>query len=151
MDTAHKLEPSERVDVLGPTVSFLTPDEGADEAPALMLGSIPPGVVVPLHTHADTETFLALSGTLSAFAGDRWVPVGPGDIWHVPGNVPHAFRNEGDAPAVMYVVSTNKIARFFREIAAAPEAIMAISERYGYWNASPEENAAIGLDLSFAP
>lgn len=25
----------------------------------------------------------------------------------------------------------------------------AISAKYGYWNATPEENAAVGIDLSF--
>jgi hypothetical protein len=48
----------------------------------------------------------------------------------------------------MYIVSTATIGRFFREIdGRRVEEFEAISERYGYWNATPEENAAIGLSL----
>src|SRR5262245_13981911 len=139
------LRRAEHIDVLGPTVTFLTPDTGHDDAPCLLRGSLPPGGGVPLHSHPDTETFIAVAGTLTAFDGQGWVPVGPGEIWHVPGGFGHAFRNDGDEPAVNYVVTTNRIARFFREIAAAPEQMPAISARYGYWNATPAENAAIRL------
>jgi hypothetical protein len=52
-------------------------------------------------------------------------------------------------PAVMFVISTAKIARFFREVAGStPEHFLAVSERYGYWNAMPEESAAVGLPFS---
>jgi hypothetical protein len=35
----------------------------------------------------------------------------------------------------------------------SPEALQhsqEVSERYGYWNATPEENARIGIELAFA-
>ena len=39
--------------------------------------------------------------------------------------------------------------RFFREVAGStPEHFLAVSERYGYWNATPEESAAVGLPVS---
>jgi hypothetical protein len=50
---------------------------------------------------------------------------------------------------------------FFREIGrpftAAPQPptpddlihVAEVSARYGYWNATPEENAAVGIDLTF--
>jgi hypothetical protein len=48
----------------------------------------------------------------------------------------------------MYLVSTGTIARFFREIAGrGPEEFLEIADRYGYWNATPEENAEIGLTI----
>jgi hypothetical protein len=61
----------------------------------------------------------------------------------------------------MLVISTSKIGRFFRELATAavpdapntdlsPEQILRfheISRRYGYWNASPEENARVGINV----
>ena len=47
----------------------------------------------------------------------------------------------------MLAVTTATMARFFREVAASPEEFLAISERYGYWNATPQENAAIGLTV----
>ena len=47
----------------------------------------------------------------------------------------------------MHLVTTATMTRFFREIAAAPDEFLAISDRYGYWNATPEENAAIGITV----
>jgi quercetin dioxygenase-like cupin family protein len=143
----------ETLDVLGPTVAFLTPADGDADAPCLIRGSIPAHGFVPLHSHADPETFLVISGEMSGLVGGAWVPVRPGDVIHVPPNAKHAWRNDTDAPAVSALVTRARMAQFFREVAAGPppamvERFLAASERYGYWNASPEENAAIGLDLA---
>jgi len=131
-----------------------------------MRGTVPPGAVVPLHSHADPETFVVLSGELEGLvmspAGFTWVPVGPGDVFHVPGNAKHAWRNTSREPAVAIVVSTPRIGRFFREVGtpvdpadttarppsdAAIQQFLQVAERYGYWNATPEENADVGLTL----
>jgi quercetin dioxygenase-like cupin family protein len=152
------LKRAEALDLMGPTVRFLTPPDGADGAPCVMRGTIPPGVVVPLHSHADPETFLMESGAveglrMSADTFD-WIPVRPGDVFHVPGDEKHAWRNpSSDDPAVMIIVSTARIGRFFREVAGPPsqaviQRFLETSERYGYWNATPEENAAVGLELA---
>ena len=151
----------ETIEVLGPTIQYLTAPDGGDDGPCVMRGTIPPGFVVPLHSHADPETFLMLSGELEGLAmspeGFAWIPVGPGDIFHVPGNAKHAWRNPSPEPAVTIIVSTTRIGRFFRELGtpvgttAGPPSDDAIqrfleaAERYGYWNATPEENAAVGL------
>jgi uncharacterized RmlC-like cupin family protein len=34
------------------------------------------------------------------------VTIGPGDIFHVPGNAKHAFRNRSSEPAVAIIVTT---------------------------------------------
>jgi quercetin dioxygenase-like cupin family protein len=152
------------LDVLGPTIAFLTPPQ--DGEPCVMRGTIPPGGVVPLHSHADPETFLAVAGELEGLAlspdGPRWVPIRPGDVFHVPGHAPHAWRNPADTPAVMNIVSTARIGFFCREVGTpitstnrtpSPPSedvldhFLAVSERYGYWNATPEENARVGLTL----
>jgi quercetin dioxygenase-like cupin family protein len=143
----------ETLDVLGPTVEFLTPVDGDADAPCLIRGSIPAHGFVPLHSHADPETFLVISGELSGLIGGAWVPVRPGDVFHVPPNAKHAWRNDSDTPAVSAIVTRARIARFFREVVDGPPdgtvgRFLAVSERYGYWNASPEENAAIGLDVA---
>jgi uncharacterized RmlC-like cupin family protein len=78
----------------------------------------------------------------------RWQRIGPGNVFHVPPDVPHAWRNLAADPAVMLLVSTNRIGRFFKEVAAEPQRFQEISERYGYWNSTPEENARIGLPLA---
>jgi quercetin dioxygenase-like cupin family protein len=154
------------IDVLGPVVEYLTAPGVLDDEPCVMRGTIPPGVVVPMHSHADPETFLPLSGELEGLVvsseGFAWVAIGPGDVFHVPGHARHAFRNTTGEPAVMHLVSTARIGRFLQELgvpvgegstAAWPpsdEAIarfLATAARYGYWNATPEENAAVGLHL----
>lgn len=86
-----------------------------------MRGTVPPDVVVPLHSHADPETFLALSGGVRGLEplgqGPTWIGIRPGDVLHVPGGAKHAFRNPEREPAVMIVVSTAEIGAFFREVA----------------------------------
>ena len=74
----------------------------------------------------------------------------------------HAFRNRSAQPAVMVIVTTNRIGRFFLETGtpmgpdgpdAGPpsaeqlERFLAISERHGHWIATLDENAAVGLSL----
>jgi quercetin dioxygenase-like cupin family protein len=128
----------------GATLEYLTAIE--DGAPCAIRGTLPPGGVVPLHSHGDPETFVVQAGEAAAFTGDRWLPVGPGDVHHIPGDVRHAWR-VGPEPAVMIVITTATMARFFLEIAERPDAFLAISDRYGYWNATPEENAEIGITV----
>ncbi len=155
MPVAHLVDPGavETIEVLGPTIQFLTPPGATDEAPCVMRGTIPAGGVVPLHAHADPETFLPESGTVEGLVyapgGIRWVPVGPGEVFHIPGGARHAWRNPSDEPAAMIMVSTARMGRFFREVAAPAtfEHFLETAARYGYWNASPEENAAVGVHL----
>ncbi len=169
-ETAHLVEPEliETLNVLGPTIQVLTPPAEDDIWPCLMRGTIPPGVVIPMHAHADPETFVVVSGEAEGLsvAGDdfAWIRIRPGDIFHVPGGAKHAWRNPTPRPVAMFIVSTSKMARFFQELgvpaqheqaqAAPPPALlrkfMDVSARYGYWNASPEENARVGISLGAA-
>lgn len=165
---SHLIVPEslDRIEILGPTIQFVT--EPVDGAPCVMRGTIPPGVFVPLHSHADPETFLPISGELRGltFRGEtfEWIEIAPGAVFHVPGGAKHAFRNDGQDDAVMTIVSTAKIGRFFRELGvpAAPggppagppassriQRFLEASDRYGYWNATPEENARVGIRLPF--
>ena len=111
MTTAYRVDPRTvaGVDVMGPIIEFLTLHEEGDGAPCTMRGTIPPGVVVPLHSHPDPETYVGLSGEAEALAGSVAEPgrivIRPGDVFHVPGGARHAFRNRTDASAVMLVIS----------------------------------------------
>jgi mannose-6-phosphate isomerase-like protein (cupin superfamily) len=153
--------------VLGPLLEILTQPAGDDRMPCTMRGTIPPGITVPIHSHADPETYVAVSGTVEALAEETaamvWIEISPGDVFHVPGNAKHAFRNRSHDPSVMFIVSTEKIARFFRAIgepvertdlsfeAPSAEAIrnfLSTAEAFGYWNATPEENARAGIQVS---
>jgi quercetin dioxygenase-like cupin family protein len=166
-DVAHLVDPErvDAIDVLGPTIQFLTPVED-QSGPCVMRGTIPAGVSIPLHSHGDPETFVMISGTVEGLLyGDepKWARIAPGDVFHVPGHAKHGFRNRGQAPAVMFLISTSKIGRFFREIGTpvmpgAPptppsqeqvQRFLKIADKYGYWNATPEENARVGISLPF--
>jgi quercetin dioxygenase-like cupin family protein len=159
----------ETVEVMGPTLEYLSRPAADDAIPCVMRGTIPPGVDVPLHSHGDPETFIQLSGEVEGFSqpaeGSRWIRIRPGDVFHVPGGAPHAFRNRSGEPAVSVIITTSKLGRFFREVGTPTVAgatqtsppseatirhFLEMSERYGYWNATPEENARIGLTLPAA-
>ncbi|MBO0709944.1 MAG: cupin domain-containing protein [Acetobacteraceae bacterium] len=150
-------------DLFGPTVQFLTAEEADDSGPCILRGVIPPGGFVPLHSHGDPETFIVASGKIEVFsssaAGMRWIQLGPGDIFHIPGDTRHAWRNRSSGPGIAIVVTTPKLGRFLREVGrpvaregqppAAPtgeqiQHFLTTSQTYGYWNATPEENAEIG-------
>jgi quercetin dioxygenase-like cupin family protein len=148
MTSAQLVEPltAETLEILGPTIQFLVPPE--DGVPCVMLGTIPPGGAVPLHSHEDPETFLMLSGEVDGLTDGEWTRIGAGEVFHVPGNVKHAWRNPLGVAAVMYLISTATIGRFFREVAANPDEFLDIASRYGYWNATPEENAALGVQIT---
>jgi mannose-6-phosphate isomerase-like protein (cupin superfamily) len=154
------------IGVMGPTVQYLTPPKAGDGEPCLLRGTIPPGVVVPLHSHADPETFVMISGRVEGLVmrpdGHEWVAVGAGDVFHVPGHAKHAWRNLAAETAVMNMVTTGKMGRFFMELGVPAEEgsasgwppseadvqrFLEVAERFGYWNATPEENAEVGLRL----
>jgi mannose-6-phosphate isomerase-like protein (cupin superfamily) len=166
-EIAHLVDQAglETVHVLGPTLRYVT-EPREDSGPCLMIGTIPRGVVVPLHSHADPETFIVKSGEIEGLASRSdehfdWLRVRPGDVFDVPSGAKHAFRNVGEEPAVMYIVTTGRIGRFFREVGVrvtaghppapvsreAIERFLAVAARYGYWNATPEENARVGISL----
>ena len=71
------------------------------------------------------------------------------------------LRNElEEARRISLIITTNRLGQFFREtgrpvtgapLPVTPEDLArfaAVSARYGYWNATPEDNAAVGIPLS---
>jgi quercetin dioxygenase-like cupin family protein len=155
------------VDLMGPTVEFLTSPQETGTDFCLLKGTIPPGVSVPLHSHPDTEDFIVISGEVQALrqgkAGYEWIAVKAGDHVHVPGNSRHAWRNISSAPMVTYIITSTKLGKFFQEVgrpiastdpSVPAESIAdflaryaAVAAKYGYWDATPEENAAVGIYL----
>jgi quercetin dioxygenase-like cupin family protein len=155
--------PYAMLDVFGPTLEFVS---GPDDPAAgfwVMRGVVPPGVVVPLHSHNDAEDFFILAGTQQVLTmgdqGLQWADVNAGDYVHIPAGVPHAHRNVSDEPAVELVVTTPRLGRFFQEVArfdtsqpptpAELAEFVAVATRYGYDLGTPEQNAAVGIALSF--
>jgi quercetin dioxygenase-like cupin family protein len=151
------------LDVLGPTIEFLTvPDETAGGV-AVMRGVIPPGVVVPLHSHDDAEAFFIVAGAQQVLTegadGLEWNDVHAGDYVNVPPGSWHAFRNVSQKPVVDLIVTTARLARFFQEVGKpatdspqppTPEDVerfVTTSATYGYRLGTPEQNQAAGIEL----
>jgi quercetin dioxygenase-like cupin family protein len=149
----------------GTLFEILASPEEVGDGICLIRGTVPPGVAVPLHSHSDLELFYVLEGSMEIFqskeGASRWKTVGVGAVVAIPGNVKHALRNTSSLPAIMAVVTTSKLYEFFGEISKpfdpkrspappTPEEMRAFFDtvaRYGYWMASPDENAAIGIRL----
>jgi quercetin dioxygenase-like cupin family protein len=158
--------PHATMDVFGSTVEFLNdPDDpGADFC--VMRAVLPPGVVVPLHRSDDAEDFLILAGTQQVLVEDahglQWRDMHVGDYVHVPGGIVRANRNVSDGPAVNLVITSTRLGQFARELARpdvgrqgqlTPEdlgELVALCAKYGYVLCTPEENAAVGIELSVA-
>jgi quercetin dioxygenase-like cupin family protein len=138
----------------GPTVEFLTSPEDEQNDFCVVKGTIPPGISVPLHAHADIEDFFVISGSVEALQheaqGYTWITAQAGDFIHVPANARHAWRNVSEEPLVNLIITTKRLGRFFQEAGRpatgtrqpppTPEELprfAAISAKDGYWNATP--------------
>jgi quercetin dioxygenase-like cupin family protein len=156
---------SEALEVFGPRLHFLVRPEANDEAPCVVKGTVPAGVSVPMHSHSGIEAFYVLDGEIEVLrekSGDfDWIRASPGDFIEVPSGARHGFRNRSQLPVVLLITTTSKLGRFFQEVAKPinqganfnaplPEEIQHFAktaERYGYWLATPEENALVGISL----
>ncbi|MCY9662336.1 cupin domain-containing protein [Paenibacillus chondroitinus] len=150
---------SKVLDVMGPQIQLVT-DLAVNKDYSLMKAEVPPGVVVPVHSHDDRETFVVLTGELEAFTEDSWKTVRAGDTVDIPGDVKHAWRNSSKETVKLLVVSTVKMGEFFNEIGRPVDTVPAgppslevlqhfveVAITYGYWLGSPDDNASIGIKL----
>ena len=144
------------LDVFGVVVEFMTPK--GQKQTCVMRASMPTGVTVPLHSHEDFEDFYVPAGTCQVLVDGEWRDARAGDYVRVPDNAPHAVRNVSDELAVDLIITTPRIGDFFREVgrpvgSPPPTAqdlvhFAEAASRYGYWLASPEQNAAVGKTAS---
>jgi quercetin dioxygenase-like cupin family protein len=151
--------------VFGPLHQFLVDPADTSGAFGLMRAAVPPGVAVPLHSHADPEVFFVLEGLLDVLQYDdssnSWLTAGCGDIICIPGGVKHSIRNSSSAAVTVLLATTPNLYEFLRELGgpfnpeqkAGPpthedmQRLLALAAKYGYWIASPEENEVVGLIL----
>jgi quercetin dioxygenase-like cupin family protein len=67
----------------------------------------PPGGGPPLHYHRnEDETFHVLEGRVAFLLDGEWHEVGPGGAAFMPRGVVHTFKNVGDRPSRMLIMTT---------------------------------------------
>ena len=147
---SNKANTGEFVDLLGPCIQFLTPLSDDDDEYCLMRRIFPAGVVVPVHSHDERETFYVLEGEIDGLWDDRWGTFRIGDVVDVPGGLKHAWRNASGASASTLVVVPMRLGRALREFGRLAETacqgapkpadfqrLLEIVGAYGYWIGSP--------------
>jgi quercetin dioxygenase-like cupin family protein len=155
-----KLDTSETLDVLGPSIQFLTPLSDGDDDYRLIRGTIPTGIAVRIHSHAERETFFVIEGEVQAFGEDHWIALSAGEGIDVPGGVKHAWRNVSSTSASVLVVAPMRLGRFLRDNgrplaevepgtpkAADLQRLVEVAHTYGYRLGTPADNAAAGILL----
>ncbi|WP_088346885.1 MULTISPECIES: cupin domain-containing protein [Rhodomicrobium] len=148
----------EVLDVLGLRIHHVTPLNQGDGDYCVIEATLPPAGMVLAHGHDDRETFYVLSGELQGLKDDGWTTLRSGNVFDVPGGVMHAFLNMSGVPVSMLIVTTVRMGRFLyeagrpaRSLPSGPptdaelQRFFKLALKYGYWLASPEENAAFGL------
>jgi quercetin dioxygenase-like cupin family protein len=142
----------------GVTIKLLTPPR--EDGCWVMKGILQPGESVPLHSHSPDEDFYLVSGEAEVLMqteqGLEWKTVQTGEFVHIPGDTKHAWRNRSSAPVEQIIVTSARLGRFLQELGdligvggrdGIMEKLRRLTERYGYWLGSPEENAAMGISL----
>jgi mannose-6-phosphate isomerase-like protein (cupin superfamily) len=139
---------------LPPGNRYLTSLSLPAEDYCLLIGEIPAGAIVPLHSHFDRETFYVLSGEMNFYDGASWQVLHQGEFADVFSNTRHAWHNASGSSASLLIVTTVRMGVFLQQISSAVSTQAVGTERdrffklvqeYGYWLASPEDNGAIGL------
>lgn len=115
--------------VLGDVVTFKITAVQSDSAYFLTeIISVPGGGPAFLHTHVPQETFWILEGDYEVYGqdedGEKYTIQAPvGATVHVPGNVPHGFRNVSDTTGKLLALYAPVVhqPQFFTEIGVPME------------------------------
>lgn len=80
----------------------------------------PPGGGPPPHYHRnEDEAFHVLEGRIAFLLDGKWREVGPGGAAFMPRGVIHTFKNVGDRPSRMLLITTpSGFEKFFARCAA---------------------------------
>jgi quercetin dioxygenase-like cupin family protein len=95
--------------------------DGDDTAGTLTMWTeiTPPGGGPPQHYHVnEDETFQVIGGWVAFLLNGEWNEVGPGGTAFMPRSVVHTFKNVGDQPSRMLIMTTpSGIEKFFARCA----------------------------------
>lgn len=151
--------------ISGPVLEFLVTPKQAAEQFTVIKGTMRHEVTVPLHSHPEVEWMFILEGTMQVWADSpeqpQWFNVAVGESVLIPSNARHALRNISGNSVSILLMTAARLGHFFEQVAAPlapgeqpmpppPERIqkfLEVQQQYGYWSASPEENAAVGIQL----
>lgn len=90
--------------VVGDVYRFLATGQDTDGKYAQFEAIVPPSGGPPPHRHSkEEEGFYILEGEVTFTIGDQKVVATPGMFANMPIGVPHAFKNESNAPAKMII------------------------------------------------
>jgi quercetin dioxygenase-like cupin family protein len=152
--------------VVGVKIQFLVTPEQVRDQISVMRGTVPPGGVIPLHSHPDAEIIYITEGSIEIFQAEGpdagWSTVSAGQTVSIPGKVKHALRNVASFPVISVLITKTGIYQFFKELArpfdpnqipapptpAEMQKLFTLAAKYEYWMASPQDNAAIGISLT---
>lgn len=128
----------------------------------VLTAEMPAGAIVPLHSHADRESFYILSGEMNFYDGASWRIVKQGELVDVLSNVKHAWRNASKSSASLLAVTTVRVGGFLQQVSSPVETklnsqvastqkehFFNLVQEYGYWLGTPEDNKAIGLSTNW--
>jgi quercetin dioxygenase-like cupin family protein len=130
----------ESLNVLGNTVVVLARADDTANALEIIETIAPPNCGVPPHVHSrEDETAYVLEGRFEVRVGERVIQADTGTFVCLPRNVPHGFKNVGDATGrVLFTIAPGGLCNMFVELSQLPAGappdmsqVAAICGRYG--------------------
>ncbi|RFM26163.1 cupin domain-containing protein [Deminuibacter soli] len=103
--------------IFGCKLEILADEQDTAASYDLILGTLAPGVEIPLHKHHRyTESLVVMEGEITVFLEDSTHIVKPGEHVFIPKLTPHAVLSTGATAAkVLTVASPSSFARLIRE------------------------------------
>jgi mannose-6-phosphate isomerase-like protein (cupin superfamily) len=112
---------NEVIDILGIHCVWKVTEADSGGHYCMLEMHVPPGAGVPMHQHAQQETFVVVEGDAEFTRLGRgtqsaeWFKVAPGETVNVPSWAMHGFRNPGEQPIRILLICARGIEPFFRE------------------------------------
>jgi quercetin dioxygenase-like cupin family protein len=108
------------IDVMGIQMECKISERDTNHHYCLFEMTVPPGAGVPLHHHAEHETFWVVDGEAEfgrlGAEGPEWFAIAAGDTVNVPGWAFHGFRNASAQNARLLLTCSVGLETFFHEV-----------------------------------